>query len=465
MKRFVTSFVAAACLLGALSVPVRAKEPVKLTMGSWRSDDAEQLQKMLDEYKQLTGVEIKFEPTKSAQYNATLNLQLENGTGPDLFYARSYEPGRQVYEAGYMMDCSDIPGVKENFTEASLQPWTAKDGKIFAVPLAAVSHVVYYNKKVFEENKIEVPKTFEEFLDVCKKLKEAGKQPLANGIASDWDILECVFLGMLPNYVGGPEERAKYEKGELKMNDEAFKNALTDFQALCAYLPEGFESVSNDDGPSLLGTDQAVMFIDGSWTCGMFDGFGLEDWGAFAIPPREGKQAGMCFHPDCGITGNTKTKHPEEVKAFLAWMAKPEGVEVINKYLPKGFFPMIKGEFKYEDQRVTDLLALNTGKTLDTRFIWPHFLDLYKPMLEDLNAMTRGGKKVDEVADHWAKLQEECIAKEAEKKDEKKTGESKSESEASKSEESKEKETVSESGSASSSGAESASSAAETSKK
>ena len=77
-----------AVLICALPMAAMA-EPVTLTMGSWRTDDAEQVGALLARYEELTGVKIVFEPTTSTQYNATLRLQLDNGTGPDLFYSRS----------------------------------------------------------------------------------------------------------------------------------------------------------------------------------------------------------------------------------------------------------------------------------------------------------------------------------------------------------------------------------------
>ena len=142
-----------ACLLVALMlVPMMAMgasaEEVTLVMGSWRNTDAPMVEALLAKYKEISGVNIVFEPTVSAQYNSVLRLQLDSGTGPDLYYSRSYSAGEELYTAGFSMDCTDVPGVKENFTDASREPWTAADGKVYAVPFAAVSQVIYYNKNL-----------------------------------------------------------------------------------------------------------------------------------------------------------------------------------------------------------------------------------------------------------------------------------------------------------------------------
>ncbi|HHT08598.1 MAG: ABC transporter substrate-binding protein [Christensenellales bacterium] len=412
MKKL-TALLLAVLMMAALLPSLVQAEPVKLTMGSWRSDDAEQAKGWLAKYKELTGVEIVFEPTQSAQYNATLRLQLDNGTGPDLMYARSYAVGEELYEAGFFMDVSDVPGVKENFPASALDGWQAKDGKIFAVPVSAVSHVVYYNVDIFEKHGLKVPETFEDFLALCQELKDKGEQPLANGIADNWDILECVYLGMLPNYVGGVDERVKYESGEKKMNDETFVKSLEDYAKLAKFLPEGFESMGNSDMPAMLALGRAAMFIDGSWTAGALLGEDYKDlnWGAFAIPAPEGNKAGMSFHTDWGMAGNTATKHPEEVKAFLAWVASPEGAEIISKAQPAGFFPMINAEIKLEEQHANDILALNEGKILDSRFVWAKLLDMYTPMVEQLNAIAKGETTPEAAAEVFAAEQAKILDK------------------------------------------------------
>ena len=273
------------------------------------------------------------------------------------------------------------------------------------MPFAAVSQPIYYNKEIFAANGItELPKTWEAFIAMCQKLKDAGVTVFANGIASNWDILECVLLGMIPNYITA-EERVAYETKEKKFNDPQFVEILEDFAELVPFLPEGFESIDNDNANIFFGMGNAAMLIDGSWSCGPLNDDYDIDWGTMAFPAPEGKNPGVCFHPDMGITGNTATKHPEEVKAFLAWLATPEGAQTTADYLPAGFFPMINAPITFQNERVTDILALNQGKTLDARFIWPKMMDYYTPMVEQLNAICRGETTPAAAADVLAALQ------------------------------------------------------------
>jgi raffinose/stachyose/melibiose transport system substrate-binding protein len=370
-----------------------------LTMGSWRHDDVAQMTALLAEYRKIKpNVEILFRPTQNTEYNATLRLQFENRTAPDLMYARSYATGQDLFNAGYFGDCSDIPGVKENFTASNLAPWQMADGKMFAVPFAAVSHGVYYNKTIFQREGLSVPQTWEDFLALCAALSSRGITPLANGVADEWDILECFFLGMLPNYIGGASERVKYETGAKRLNDADFTAAFQGMADVARFLPRGWESVTYNDSQALISTQQAVMFIDGSWNAGVYKDAPFE-WGVFAIPAPRGKQTAICFHPDMAIAYNRNSPNTEAAKAFLAWIASREGASIAAPALPLGFFPMINHQIRLTDPHANEFLSLNTGKETDARFVWPKFMDLYAPMNQAVISVLKGTMTARQAAD------------------------------------------------------------------
>jgi raffinose/stachyose/melibiose transport system substrate-binding protein len=272
---------------------------------------------------------------------------------------------------------------------------------MFAVPFAAVSHAVYYNKDIFKKLGLSTPATWEDFLVLCKTLKSKGYTPLANGVADEWDILETFFLGMLPNYIGGASERVKYESGEKKLNDANFVAAYQAMKDVAPYCPDGFESVTYNDSQILFNSQKAVMFIDGSWTAGVYKDAPFE-WGVFAIPAPKGKKTAICFHPDMAITMNTATKHPAEAKAFLTWLCTKEGATAASKNLPVGYFPMINFDIHLDDVHANEFLALNAGKETDARFVWPALMDLYAPMDQAVINVMKGIMTPQEAADSVA---------------------------------------------------------------
>ncbi|MDR2149935.1 MAG: extracellular solute-binding protein [Spirochaetaceae bacterium] len=397
-------------LITAAMLPVYAKgtreatgtqgsSKVVLTMGSWRTDDAVQMNKFLAEYQKIKpNVEIQFRPVNPPEYNATVRLQLESGTGPDLMYARSYATGQELFNAGYFADCTDIPGVKENFVASNLAPWQMPDGKtVFAVPFAAVSHAVYYNQDIFIKEGLSVPQTWEDFLTLCKTLQQKGYTPLANGVADEWDILEVFFLALVPNYVGGSAERLQYETGVKHFNDAAFTACFQAMKDSAPYLPKGFESVTYNDSQVLFSTQQAVMVIDGSWSIEAYPSLPFE-WSVFAVPAPQGNPNRITFHPDLAITYNRATKYPQECRDFLAWLASREGATLASENLPTGYFPMINFPITLSDQHANAFLALNTGKETDARFVWPKLMDLYAPLNQAVIKVLKGEQTPSQAA-------------------------------------------------------------------
>jgi raffinose/stachyose/melibiose transport system substrate-binding protein len=374
---------------GANNGPTNYKRIV-LTMGSWRADDVAQMNALLAEYKKVKpNVEIQFRPTNPPDYNATLRLQLESGTGPDLMYARSYATGQDLFRAGFLGDCTNIPGVRENFTASNVAPWQMPDGKIFAVAFAAVSHAVYYNKAIFRREGLTVPQTWEDFLALCSTLASKGITPLANGVADEWDILEVYFMGMLPNFIGGAADRAQYENGTRRLNDANFVAAFQAMADSTRFFPRGYESVTYNDSQALFSNQQAAMFMDGSWTAGVYAGVPFE-WGVFAMPAPRGKRTSICFHPDMAITYNARTRNLNDCKDFLTRLASIEGATAAANSLPLGFFPMINVPVHLINTQANEFLRLNNGRETDARFVWPKFMDLYAPMNQAVIRVIKG---------------------------------------------------------------------------
>ncbi|CEM62308.1 carbohydrate ABC transporter substrate-binding protein [Treponema phagedenis] len=401
-----TIFIAFACFFGCTKTEDKKDEQVVLTMGSWRADDVAAWETILAEYKKISGVEIQFKPTNPPDYNATLRLQLDNGTGPDLMFARSYATGAELFAKGFFEDVSDLPGLQENFSATAKAAWQDSTGKSFAVPVAAVIQSVFYNKNIFKQAGIAIPETWEDFLAACKSLAGTGRTaPLANGVSEEWDINECFMMGILPNFIDAEKGRLAYENGERPFNDADMVKAFQAMADVAQYCPKGFEALSYNDSNALFATGKAAMFADGSWTLDTFKDLPFE-WGNFAFPPPKGKTPAICFHVDMGIAMNANGKHKEEAKAFLRWLCTPEGVAIVAKGLPGGFYPMIQADIKIEDPHSAELYSLIKGREQDVRFVWPKLMNGdpsgYVLMNQGVIAVMKGEKTAQQAADEMA---------------------------------------------------------------
>jgi len=385
-----------------------AAEEITLTLGSWRVDDVAAWEVITAAFKEeYPNITVKFDPTNPPDYNATLRTQLETGTGPDLYFVRSFATGRELFDAGYVASLKDLPGITDTFSEGSRAPWSTDAGEPYAVPIIAVSHGIYYNKDIFAANGIEVPATWEELMAASQKLLDAGVIPFANGTKDAWDINEVVMMQFIPSNIGGYEGRMAYLNGERCFNSEEMVASFQQIADMKPFLPTGFEATSYYDSAQLFAQGQAAMMLDGSWSVGPFEKDATDfEWGVFYPPALEGKDQYVTFHVDAAIGANAGSPNLEAAMTFLEWLESPTFAELLGNNLP-GFFPLTKEVPTLSDPIAADFMAFNSAaKGVDIRFVWEKLLaapsgsvDAYTSLNNNVIAVLKDEKTPQEAAD------------------------------------------------------------------
>jgi len=356
----------------ATAVPTPSVPKADLVLGSWRVDDADAWAKILAEFnKQYPSITVKFDPTNPPDYNATLQTQLTTGTGPDLFFVRSFEVGRGLFSSGYIASLKDLPGINDAFDTATLAPWASDSGEPFAVPIAAVSNGIFYNQDMFTAQGIAIPTTWEDLMAAAKKLKAAGITPFSNGLKDEWDINEVVWMGLLPSVIGGLDGRNAYLNGDRCFNDADMVASFQEIADLKPYLPNGFSAIGVNDAENLFIQGKAAMMFDGSWSTKIYEQANPSfKWGVFQIPGPAGKDLYETFHIDAAIGMNSATKNPEAAKIFLQWLETKSFNDAFANNVP-GFFPMSKTPTTITDPIAAAFLTFNqNAKGTDIRFTW-----------------------------------------------------------------------------------------------
>lgn len=378
-----------------------------ITVGSWRTDDVAAWKSLISDFnKAYPNIKVKFDPTNPPDYNATLRLQLESGTGPDVFYARSGDVGKSLFNDGFMLNLSSEKFMA-GFDAPSKFFWQTDDGKSFGMPVFAISQGIYYNKKIFKDNGITEPKTWEDLLAAAKKLKDKGITPFANGTKDEWDINEVVFQTITPSLIGGVQGRKDLETGKKKWNDPAVVAVFKAIQDLNAYLPNGFAAVDYNSSKALFQLGKAAMMFDGSWTIAEHMKAKGLDFGVFAAPAPKGMKQVQLFHADTGIAINPKSKNLEAAKTFVAWLNTDAAIASIAENFT-GFFPMAKATktIAINNAAAKSFMGFNTGRETDVRFTWTRLNSGdpsgYNLITENTIAVLNGKKSPQQAADDFA---------------------------------------------------------------
>jgi raffinose/stachyose/melibiose transport system substrate-binding protein len=329
MYRRVLALIAA-LLLAVTLVPTgaRAQSDVKLTFWSWRTEDKWAYDRMIRAFEAKNpGIKVEFMPFRQTEYNTILSSALTGGKGPDIIHLRAYG-GLETFAApGYLaaLDYEKIPELKRFPLQTMVGARARKDGKIYGVPFATQTLVVFYNKKLFQQHGVSVPKTWDAFLGLMKTLKDKGVTPIANGAKEGW-TLEILSGVVAPNFYGGTTFFEAVTRGQTTFRDPTYTNAIAKMLDLRPYMPQGFMGVDYATMQQLFLNEQAAMFIGGSWEIGFFKAQNKNlDFGVFAAPPEKADQMPWVSSFADGNYGvNAKTPNMDAAMKFIRFTATQE---------------------------------------------------------------------------------------------------------------------------------------------
>ena len=280
-KRLLSVLLSAAMVAGtmAVAVPAYADDTEEITWMFW--DDLEATEDLVSKgYKDVidrfnTEYEGKYHvtpiTTNLEEYDGKLNALIAAGQTPDVYICNP-GPNMDVYVNAGAADLTDILENQEKdwyatFTDGIFDRLTY-DGKIMAVPTNFAAACVYYNTELFEKAGVEVPTTYDELIDVCKKLQDAGITPISCSAGTAW----C--LSMIASYLcdrSGVDLQAIADHTANWTDDNCIA-AGEKLKELSQYFQETAAGDSNDQATANFYNGDAAMLVQGSWAMAQING-------------------------------------------------------------------------------------------------------------------------------------------------------------------------------------------------
>ncbi len=359
-KCLIATSVAALMALPLLAVPAAAQDKVTLIIESWRNDDLAVWEDViLPAFEAaIPTIEIKFQPTAPAQYNAIMNAKLEAGTGGDIITCRPFDLSLALFDTGHLAPLNDLAGL-DNFSDVAKSAWVTDDGSsVFCVPMASVIHGFIYNADVFKELGLEAPSTEAEFFAVLDAIQADGSMaPLDMGTKDQWEAATMGFQNIGPNYWRGEEGRQALISGDAKVTDPEYVAVWEALAKWQPYLARGYQAQSYPDSQNLFSLGRAAIYPAGSWDIGTFNAAVDFKMGAFPPPLPEGaNQLYISDHTDIAVGMNTATENPDEVRTFLEWVTTAEFASLYSNSLP-GFFSLSDHKVELNDPLAQEFVS------------------------------------------------------------------------------------------------------------
>ncbi|MFC7148023.1 ABC transporter substrate-binding protein [Cohnella cellulosilytica] len=342
-------------------------------------------------------------------FTDVVTTQLISGAGPDII--EGFDP--KWVNNGYLMDLSDQPFVSQ-FYETGLKENTV-DGKVFGIPTTGWFEGVWYNKAIFEQNQLESPKTFDEWLAIHDKLKQNGIKPQAMG-AQSWEPMMKQAMSMAFNEFYDKPENGSFDNdlqtGKRKFSEltEAFK--IWDEMIQRQNITPEMLGITYDQALDEFASGKAAMWESGPWSYEMMMKKNPDlELGMFPLPGKTSAVGYLIGGPGVPWTVNENSKHKEEALQVLNLMATPEAQKALMKtYFGPSF---LKG---FDDPELPDPYkgveeAFTQGRVYAP---WPNwgplsgntFITEVGKLLQDHLA---GGKTIEEVLQGADKKAEQLI--------------------------------------------------------
>lgn len=238
------------------------------------------IEEAVKKFEEEKGVKIKVVEKTYANQIEDLRLDGPAGSGADVITI----PGDQIGTAvtsGLLKELDVDEKTKEIYTDSAMESQIV-DGKVYGLPKAVETQILYYNKDIISEE--ELPKTTDEWLEYSKSVTKDGKY----GLLALWDQIyyaQGVMSGF-GGYIFGKNDDGSFNAKDLGLNNEGAVKAgeyIAEFYN-SGVFPKGIigeQGINTLD--SLFTEGKAAAVISGPWNIDPYKEAGI-NYGVKELP-------------------------------------------------------------------------------------------------------------------------------------------------------------------------------------
>lgn len=302
---------------------------VKLRFATWDvGDDVDLQQEMIDKFNEThENIEVVLEAYGS-EYDTKITAGMGAKDAPDIMYMWNYPQYKDALEPLDSYIEKEGAEYKDNFYEA-LWNYNSAGDQILGLPVGYTTHVVYYNKALFDEAGVEYPQadwTWKDLQESAKKItnKESKVTGFAFSGKPDPYDFEMFLWGNNAAYVD--------EEGNLKGNLDS-KESVEVFEMFQNMAKEGYAIPTEGSGATEMKSGKVAMFVYGAWGLNPLTEAGI-DYGVVELPKFDNGQSASILSSS-GISISKNSKHKEEAFEFIKfWTGEEANKARIDFELP-----------------------------------------------------------------------------------------------------------------------------------
>ena len=285
------------------------------------------------------GVKVEIQNITNADYKTKLTTMMASDSEPDIIftwplgYLENFVNGDKVISIQKYLD--EDEDWKNSFNGGILEPLTY-DGEVYAIPTQQCTAIMYYNKAIFDKYGLEVPTTYDEYVQICDTLKENGVTPVALASTADDAWLVSQYIQQLSDGIKGEDIFNSIKDGTGKWNDEGMVEAGKLFQEEVnkGYFEDGFTGVSREEAQLQFANGQTAMYFNGCWEISNLDKkenvAEAENISCFLMPAVNEEYAGVeVGSVDASYAITKNCKNVDAAVALLKYMTNEESTSLL----------------------------------------------------------------------------------------------------------------------------------------
>lgn len=385
---------------------------VELTFSGWVPN----IEKAVDLWnKNNPNIQVKFTRVASdAQLN--FGTQIDAGSAPDIIQMDQYKFPNLVIDQ-QVQDISQYVKDKESDFIASAWNVVTYGGAQYAVPQDSGPVAMMYRKDLFEQYGIEVPKTWDEYVDAAKKLHEANPDVY---IAQFSPNEEEMFLQDIYQ-AGGSYLDNDGEKWKVTINDkettaavaerwqELFDNGLLKTEQM--WTPEYWSDVN---------AGKIATIIRASWFPVLLQENAPDLAGKWAVAPTPSDSGDGPYANTGGSVDaiTTLCKHPAEAAKFITWLnSNPESLKIL--IADGGLFPAAKAGYDLDElnvasdyfggQKINDVYIAAAENVISKGKMGPELATAATSLRDELTKVSNKEQTFAQALDNEASILKESI--------------------------------------------------------
>ncbi|RKX81544.1 MAG: carbohydrate ABC transporter substrate-binding protein [Spirochaetes bacterium] len=325
---------------GGDEAAVESDKPVVLTFLIDKNTQIDAIRAVAEAFEKKTGIitEFEFHPG-SAEGENVIKTRLATGEMADLIYFNSGSLLTALNPERNFADLTNEPYM-DTFASSYKQTVTV-DGKIYGVPSgSAAAGGILYNKKVYDDLGLEVPVTWDEYMDNCQVIKDAGKTAIIGSYKDDWTSQLILLADYYYVQEQVPDFADRFTRNEAKYATtpaalEAFNKYKEVFER--GFMNSDFLATTYDDAQAMLISGDGVHYHMATW---IYEGLAVnypdqvENIRFFAQPDNASGLNGITVWLPNSVYVYKDGENVNAAKQWVEFFISNEGIDVSKAVNP-----------------------------------------------------------------------------------------------------------------------------------